>query len=291
MNRLDHVVTESLNNYKDQSNESINSQTTFDTINSNLSSGTSDPLSLVTVFIQRGKKHRATNISGLTCLWDSGDTNSMIKILHTKIYECNMRSNKVEYSTVTGVYFTTHDVKVPFCMPEFSSSKIINHCFHVDSNKAESVIGYDMIIGRDLMVQLGLTDNFKRQFLQWDGATVHMKDARNFLGQSDLIKRKMREVAMQNAEPASTREATGLLVKILDSNYEKADLKNVADNASQLNSEERTLLLSLLEDFKDLFGGTFGDWDTDPVELELNPYSKQFNSIYYWVPRINKEKL
>ena len=67
-------------------------------------------------------------------------------------------------------------------MPEFSSSKIINHSFHIDNDKGESGIGYDMIIGRDLMVQLGLTSNFKRQILQWYGATVNMKETINFLG-------------------------------------------------------------------------------------------------------------
>ena len=76
-----------------------------------------------------------------------------------------MRSNKVEHSTAAGVYCTAHDVKVPFCIPEFSSIKIINHRFHVDNDKYESGIGCVMIIGHDLMVQLGLTDDFKRQVL------------------------------------------------------------------------------------------------------------------------------
>ena len=93
-------------------------------------------------------------------------------------------------------------------MPEFSSSKIINHCFHVDNDKSESGIGYDMIISRDLMVHLGLMDDFKRQVLQWDDATVHMKEPRILLGPSDITKREMREVFIQTAEPASTREAT-----------------------------------------------------------------------------------
>ena len=84
-----------------------------------------------------------------------------------------MWSNEVEYSTAAGVYCTTHDVKVPFCMPEVSSSKIINHQFYVDNDKVESRIGYGMIIRRNLMVQIGLTVYFKRQVLQWDGATVH----------------------------------------------------------------------------------------------------------------------
>ena len=89
-------------------------------------------------------------------------------------------------------------------MMELSGSKITNHHFHVDNDEGESGIGYYMIIGRDLMVQLGLTDNFKRQVLQWDAATVHMKESRNVLGQSNLTKREMREVVMQTAEPAST---------------------------------------------------------------------------------------
>ena len=175
-------------------------------------------------------------------------------------------------------------------MPEFSISKIINHRFHVDNYKGESGVGYDMIIGRDLMVQLGLTANFKRQFLQWYGATVYMKQPSGLLGQANLTKRDMREVVMQTAEPASTIEATDRMVKILDSTYVnvKADLNQLSDNATQLNAEERTQLLSLLEDFEDLFGVTLGDWATEPVNLELKPGSKPFNSRYYPVPRINR---
>ena len=71
-------------------------------------------------------------------------------------------------------------------MPEFYGSKIINHRFHVDNNEGESGIGYDMIIGCDLVVQLGLTDEYKRQVLQWDGTNLHMKESRNLLGKSDL---------------------------------------------------------------------------------------------------------
>ena len=63
-----------------------------------------------------------------------------------------MRSNKVEYGTAAGMYCKTHDVKVTFCMPEFSISNIINHRLHVYNEKGESGIGYDTIIGRDLMV-------------------------------------------------------------------------------------------------------------------------------------------
>ena len=76
-----------------------------------------------------------------------------------------MWSNKVEYSTIAGVYCTTHDVKVPFYMLYFSSSNISNHWFHVNNGNGYSGIGYDMIIGCDMMVQQGLTSYFKSQVL------------------------------------------------------------------------------------------------------------------------------
>ena len=61
------------------------------------------------------------------------------------------------------MYFMTHNVKVKFCMPEFSRRNMLLQRFHVDNNEGESIIGYDMIIGHDLMVHIGLLDDFKHQ--------------------------------------------------------------------------------------------------------------------------------
>ena len=200
-----------------------------------------------------------------------------------------MCSNKVEYSTATEQHCTTHDVEAPFFILEQDSSKIILHRLHPDNNKGESVIGYDMIIGLDLMVQLGLSVRFKRQVLQQDGATVPMKEPSDMLGQTNLTSREMSKVVIHTEEPVSTREVTEGLVKILDITYAKTDLEQVAANTSQINYEEKTQLLRLLKKFQYLFGGTLGDWDTEPVNLDLKPNSQSFNFKYYPVPRINKE--
>ena len=77
----------------------------------------------------------------------------------------------------------------------------------------------------------------------------------------------MLEVVMQTIEPDSIREATEKMVKILNSTYAKADLKQVFNNATQMNAEERTQLLSILEDFKDFFDVDLGDWATESVDL------------------------
>ena len=104
-----------------------------------------------------------------------------------------MWSNKVEYGTAAGLYCTVHDVKIPLCMPEYYRSKIINHRFHVDNYKGELGIGYDIIIGRDMMVQLVLVAYFKHQVLQWDGAAVPMKEPSGLLLKPDSIKHDMRK--------------------------------------------------------------------------------------------------
>ena len=79
MNTLDHVLTKNSKNNKGQSNKAIKSEPKFDRSKFNLSSGTSKPLPVVTVSLRGGEKHRATNVSGITFLWDIEDTNSTIK--------------------------------------------------------------------------------------------------------------------------------------------------------------------------------------------------------------------
>ena len=94
-----------------------------------------------------------------------------------------------------------------------------------------------MIIYRDLMVQLALTADFKRQVLQWDFTTILAKEPSGLIGKPYLSQWEMWEVVMETSEPASTIEATEMLVKILDTYYVKADLKQVADNKNQMNYE------------------------------------------------------
>ena len=63
---MDHVVTNNIKTNKDQLNDTIYNELTFDANIFNLSSGTKDPLPVVTVSLQGGNKHRKTTISGLT---------------------------------------------------------------------------------------------------------------------------------------------------------------------------------------------------------------------------------
>ena len=75
------------------------------------------------------------------------------------------------------------------------------------------------------MVHLHLIAYFKCQVLQWDVAAVIIKEPIGLLVQTGLTSCKMSDMIMQTSEPASTREDTAIMVKIVDIPYEKVDLE------------------------------------------------------------------
>ena len=88
----------------------------------------------------------------------------MIKSKNINTYNYKIRANKVYNRTAGGPYRTTHDVKVPFSMPMFSRINVLTHRFHVDNARDDEGIVYDIIIGRGIMVQLGLKGNFNVKY-------------------------------------------------------------------------------------------------------------------------------
>ena len=55
------------------------------------------------------------------------------------------------------------------------------------------------------------------------------------------------------------------MVRIMDSAYANVELEHVAYNAVQLNADERTKLIGLLNWFEYLFYVTLVEWDTEPI--------------------------
>ena len=96
------------------------------------------------------------------------------------------------------------------------------------------------------MVQLDLDAEFLCQVLEWYDIVVPMKDQIDFLVQLDLTNCDILEVVMHTEEQASTKEATEIVVKTLDSTYEKSVLDKVAAAEVHLNKNQHKKLLSPL---------------------------------------------
>ena len=59
--------------------------------------------------------------------------------------------------------------------------------------------------------------------------------------------------------------------RILDSSYEKADIKLIVDKITTINNAEKKSVLKLLTKFETLFDGTLGDFNCEPADLQLKP--------------------
>ena len=94
-------------------------------------------------------------------------------------------------------------------------------------------------------------------------------------------KKELRSTILRSIEPKSTKEATERVVKILDSKYEKANLKEIVANAKNLDEDQKHMLLKLLKQYETLFDGTLGRWNTTPVNIELRPNSNPVNAKWY----------
>jgi hypothetical protein len=66
---------------------------------------------------------------------------------------------------------------VTFSLPEFNLKKQMcsSWAFHVD-DRSESSSTYDMIMGQDLLRELGIIMNFNDHTVTWDTDTIPMKD-------------------------------------------------------------------------------------------------------------------
>ena len=93
-------MNDNIKNNNNKCNDAIEYDPKFDNIFI-LSSGTKYPLAVATEIFRGGRKQGATTIAGLTCLWDSGSINSIIKRQHTKHDKRKTRSNKIESSMRT----------------------------------------------------------------------------------------------------------------------------------------------------------------------------------------------
>jgi hypothetical protein len=130
--------------------------------------------------------------------------------------------------------------------------------------------GFDLILGTNTLKELGIILNFQMKEIDNDEIILPMRDITKLSSQSKIERAWMANNNVISHEPKSTLEATQKVVKILDAKYEKSDLKAVVSNhCGHLTNSNQEKLLKLLTEFEDLFDGTLGDWDTEPVSLKL----------------------
>ena len=81
------------------------------------------------------------------------------------------KSKVTEWRTSAGVFITNKQVRLQLKLPEFYENRIITYNVHVTENTST----YDMIMGRDMLKELGIQINFGADSVTWDDVTIPMK--------------------------------------------------------------------------------------------------------------------
>ena len=193
----------------------------------------------------------------LRCLLDTGASGTLIAQRHAKKLRMKKLGGvKTIWTTPAGELNTGTKCQGSFIIPEFHHDRVIEWDLHV----TKTLGAYDMILGRDILADLGFKFDFTTMSVEWDGISIPMKDSDSTMEENFHI-----------PDPELLEESAERLKKILDAKYVPADLRKVCEEQLQLNKEEQDMLYALLNKYSDLFDGTLGKWRMDDYHVELRP--------------------
>ncbi len=172
-----------------------------------------------------------------------------------------LTGSTTKWSTKAGSFKTNRKVNCQFTLPEFHQGKDISWTMYVDESD-KRLNNYDMIIGRDLLKELGIDLLFSTGEMKWAQATVPMRDPSML--QASQIDTLENEIYSMH-DPETTDAAR--IQSIIDIKYAPQDIAAIVAEATHLTNNERKGLSKLLTKFEPLFDGTLGEWKTDPIDL------------------------
>ena len=231
---------------------------------------------MVYVVLQSHRKDRKDQkrTIAIKALLDSGASGSIVSKDTVKNLKINKRTSKdsTEWTTAAGTLTTLAKCQVNFLLPELSPTKTIHHKFHVTENR---ITNYDMVIGRDLLQELGIDLKFSNQSIVWDDGDIPMKPKESSVETSFFVE-----------EPDGLIAETDRMSKILDAKYAKADLHQVAfESTKGLTEDQSRKLQASLEKYEGLFDGTLGKWNDSEYKVELRNDVKPYHGRPYSVPK------
>ena len=167
------------------------------------------------------------------------DNGASASIIHDSFVCMNKYNNRKTYKndkfTMAGSFSTSYEAEVKIKSPEVNFTALIFAPFHVTSQKSS----YNVIFDPDILRELGINLDCQNNFVGWKEAKIPMKS----------IYCKMRtNFAIQ--ESINIKSATNRIKKILDSKYEKANLKEITNKLKYLNSDEQCSISRLLKHMK-----------------------------------------
>ena len=227
-------------------------------------------------------------------LFDSGCSRSII----LKKFTCKSKRTKLEekdqvhYETYGGHFTSTAVASVALKFIEFNKyrEKLINYNFQVDEYNRSKDSKYDMIIGADLMSDIGIDLLFTEGKIRMGTSPdehdyILMKDV-GTLSDHDTCN----IIYDMHTSSVILREEEDRQSRILDADYSKVDIDAMVNNLD-IRRDTKRKLTQTLKKFGTLFGGGLGKVDMKSIDIELKEGTTPYAGRYYNVPKAYEQPL
>ena len=134
-----------------------------------------------------------------------------------------------------------------------------------------------MIIGRDLIISLGIDIHWADMTIYWDDAVIPWRD----------IDSTAKYVFALSQHNAPFKSETKIMKRILYAKYYKADIKTITESSTNLDPQEINDLYTLLNKYECLFEGNIGTWHGKPYDIKIKPDAEPYHGKPFPVPRIH----
>ena len=78
---------------------------------------------------------------------------------------------------------------------------------------------------------------------------------------------------------------TKRMKRILNAKYKKSDLKTIEESSTNIDTQERNKLYTLLKKYESLFDGNLGTWHGKAYDIKLKPDAEPYHGKPFPVPR------
>jgi hypothetical protein len=132
-------------------------------------------------------KNRYGSVVPMRALLDTGTTATII--LRECVGKGRARTNtkkRTKWKTIGGTFTTNYGLLLGFKFPEFSTGKVVTWQAHVDDKKSSKEAAYDMAMGMDLMISIGITLDCEQRCIRWGGTEIPLK-TRNTLNNDEIL--------------------------------------------------------------------------------------------------------
>ena len=167
-----------------------------------------------------------------------------------------------------GVFTTSQKRLLDMSFPELNPHKKVTWICHIDSKTRPCNALYDVIIGMDMMTEIGMYVNTAERIVQWEenSTLLYHRGALNRKTLNNLYSLSMEASILKDAKQRQKR--------ILEANYDKIDIDDYVATISTLNMEQQRLLARTLKSCPYLFKGGLNKLKIPPVHIELKEGAK-----------------